>query len=578
MRRMSRKRAVIAVAWLLLSLPAGPVLAASASLSVLFTNHGEPLDDPLSGRFYIYEEGKREHYLTWGSAARSARVEEGVYDIVIRYVNDTIVEERVLESFELRGDVVHEQALEVVPAHLTIEITAGGAPISVHSGSYDVHLAGSRGKPIAARRPGERLTLRPGRYDIEVRYRDPRGLQSTWLRNYLVVDEHLETVDIGVAAARLSVSMTYRGVPLSAGQGEWDAHRRGDPQALTGGESGDRVELPAGTYDLRAVHTGPDGARIERWVRDVQVEGNAAETIELEQAGSAGAIRAEQWLRNRSIDGPTELEAGLSLSTATLTIRAPHRIRNPIERSGVLIVLDSSLEMGAPMGSRSRIDLVRQMLLDTIDALDSDSIDVGLRVWGIAPQSQNNCRDSTLLMPLAPFDRRGTETALSLIRPSGFTPIAHSLLAAVDDLPTDGRSSVIVLTSGTDDCSGDPCDAAARLIKRGRADRIHVIGLDPPIHAETELSCVGTYHGASDRAQLRNSLREIFGEVAGADRGRVAVFLPGRNRWVASAELDQPIELLEGRYDLLVRAGDSTYHWNDFEVRGDTNATAGPKP
>jgi pimeloyl-ACP methyl ester carboxylesterase len=224
------------------------------------------------------------------------------------------------------------------------------------------------------------------------------------------------------------------------------------------------------------------------------------------------------------------------------------------------------------------MELVRQTLLDTVDLLDAEDVDVGLRVWGIAPRSRNNCRDSTLLLPLAPLDKRGFQAALELIRPSGLSPIADSLQQAAMDLPDNGRSTVVLITGGTDSCSGDPCDAAARLIRRGRADRIHIVGLDQPKHAESELDCAGTYHAADDRTRLRNSLRAIFAGAAGADRGRVTVFLPGRNRWVASAELGQSIHLLEGRYDVQIRVGDRVFHWNDFEVRGEVTETAARRP
>jgi len=628
---MSNPRVFILAVLFLAWLSAVPVYAGTATLTVVFTNNGEPLPDPAQGRAYVYEEEKRERYLAWADASRPVRIEEGTYDIVIRYINDTIVEERILESFELTGSMTHEENFSIVPAHLTVEITAGGTPVHVHSGGYNVYVAGRRDKPLASRRPGERLTLRSGRYDIEALYRDPRGLQSAWLNDYLVIDEHLETVDIGVASARLRVSLTYRGVPVAPAEGEWELHRLGDPQPMTGGQSGQLVELPAGTYDIRVSYSGFGTTLLERWVRDIKVEGNTLERIEvIEESGSemrvnvrrdgkvlreawcsvypsgqtetplttqrsgnvidvpagrydihctyrVGSIRTEKWLRDRVVDGPTEIDIDLPLRTATLTIRPPRRIRDRIERSSVLILVDSSLEMRADMGSRSRLELVRQTLLDTIDILDDDRIDVGLRVWGIAPRNQNNCQDSTLLMPLAPLNRSGVEQTFELIRPSGFTPMAHSLQKAAADLPANGRSTVVVITGGTDSCSGDPCDAAARLIRRGRADRIHIIGLDQPKHTENELECVGTYHSANNRAGLRGALRTVFREANRSDQGRVTIFLPGRNRWVASGELGQSIQLLEGRYDVLIRAGGRVFHWTDFEIRGNRTETAGPK-
>jgi len=620
--------ALLCLAWL----PVVPTYAAPATLKVVFTNNGKPLPDPSYGRVYVYEEEKRERYLAWADAARPIRIEEGVYDIVIRYINDTIVEDRILKKFELKGSITREENFSIVPAYLTIEITTGGAPIHVHSGSYHVHVAGRSDKPLASRRPGERLTLRAGRYDIQAVYRDSRGLQSTWMRDYLVNDEHLETLDIGVASARLRVSLTYDGIPISPAEGDWEVHRSGDPQPFAGGQPDQMIELPAGVYDLRVFYNGLGGTPQERWVRDIRVEGSTRENVEIvddvraamrvnvlrdgkalreawfsvypagqpdtplttQRSGNAidvpsgtydihctyrvGSIRAEKWLRDRVVDGPTEINVDLPLRTATLTVRPPRRIRDRIDQSGVLILVDSSLGMGDEMGSRSRLELVHQTLLDTIDILDTEQMDVGVRVWGIAPRSQNNCQDSTLLIPLAPLDKSSLEQTFELIRPSGFAPIAYSLQKAAGDLPLNGRSTVVVLTGGSDSCSGDPCDAAARLIRRGRADRVHIVGLDQPKHAEADLECVGTYHSANNRAALRSSLRTIFREATRSDQGRVTVFLAGRNRWIASGELGQSIPLLEGRYDVMIRAGGRVFHWTDMEIRGDRKETAGPKP
>lgn len=628
---MSKSRAFILAALLLACLPTVPTAAATASLSVVFTNNGEPLPEESKGRFYVYEEEKRERYLAWGNADRPARVEEGTYDVVIRYTHDTIVREHVLESIELKGEMIHEQDFVVTAAHLTIEVTSGGVPVHVHAGSYDVHVAGTRGKPLASRRPGERITVATGRYDIEVFYRDPQGLQSIWLTDYLVNDEHLETVDIGVASARLRVSMTYHGIPVSRIEGEWEAHRPGDPQPLAGGLSGELADLPTGVYDVRAFYRGLDAEPIERWVRDIEVEGNVHETIEIIEetpsdavpvivrvrrageplrdawysvyaAGTTdvplvsnrsgdpaelspgvydihatyrkGTLRMDAWFRDRGVVGPAELDLDLPLQTASLTVRPPRRIRDAPERSSVLILLDSSLEMGEAMDGRPRSEWVRETLLDTIGLLDKETIDFGLRVWGIAPLSQNNCRDSTLMLPPGPLNESAVAQVFDLIRPSGLSPIARSLQDSAAELPLDGRSTVVVVTGGIESCSGDVCEAAARLLRDGRADRIHVIGLDQPRHHETRLECAGSYHAAADRGSLRNSLRSIFRETARSDRGRVHVFRPGRDEWIASAELGQSIRVPEGRYDVRIRAGGRVFEWSDFEIRGDITETA----
>ena len=70
---MSKTLASSLAAVFLACLPFGSAFAANASLTVVFTNNGEPLPDPAHGRVYVYEEQKRERYLAWADAARKER-------------------------------------------------------------------------------------------------------------------------------------------------------------------------------------------------------------------------------------------------------------------------------------------------------------------------------------------------------------------------------------------------------------------------------------------------------------------------------------------------------------------------
>ncbi len=177
--------------------PLFPAAASAATLTIGFTNNGEPLEEPTHGKFYVYEAGKREKYLDWGHAARPARVPDGVYDIVVLYHNDEIRQEKVIEEIELKGEVELEMGFNIQVARLTVHVTSGSEPVPPGTGRYRLHRAGSRGQPLAARRPGRSVTVRAGSYDVEVSYRGRRGLETKWLENYHLTGVREETVEMG---------------------------------------------------------------------------------------------------------------------------------------------------------------------------------------------------------------------------------------------------------------------------------------------------------------------------------------------------------------------------------------------
>jgi len=173
-----------------------PALAINASLTIFFTIEGDPLADPLHAKFYIYELGKRDEYLAWGHGAKPAHFPEGIYDVVIRYKNDHAVQEIVREEIELIGDLEEEIDFTIPLAALTLDVTSGGQSIQTFTGRYALYRPGKHATPLARKRPGERLIIRRGTYDIEVSHRDAEGLKTTWLEDYFLEGVRYETVEL----------------------------------------------------------------------------------------------------------------------------------------------------------------------------------------------------------------------------------------------------------------------------------------------------------------------------------------------------------------------------------------------
>lgn len=607
-----------------------PVAAANATLTIHFTNNGNALEDPRQGKFYIYEAGKRETYLAWGHDQRPATVPEGTYDVVILYRNDEIRQERVIEELELIGDMERNIAFSIPVAKLTLHVTSGGEPAARGTARYNLYPAGKRGKPLASRRPGKSVTIRPGRYDIEVAYRDARGLQAQWIESYDLEGERSETVEIGSSAARLTVTVTRGERALPPEIAHWRAYRSGVREAPLGERrSGETLVLEVGEYDIGAFYR--DGSdRGQRWLLSVPVRGEVhkqidigAETaslkVDIRQRGSrlpgawfsayapggdgpalasgengvrvqldAGTydllatvrhrgVRAEKWLRGQNVAGRIEVNAEMDLQLASLRVRPSGR------RSGrgggsanLLLVVDSSAGMADRIGARSRLDLFAGVFEEVIGDLEDSSVEVGLRAYGILPASSKNCTDSTLLVPVAARDEAELTRSVGFLRPAGLAPVAHSLEQAAADLP-EGDNTLLLVAGAEDGCGGDVCAVAARLLRSGKVTRAFVVGLGVPYEQRGGLDCAGRFYAVESVMELKTSLREILRAATRLDTGTVNVFEPG-GPWVAGGALREKIELLAGTYDVQIHHRGKTHLWESVEIKGAMGAEAGPRP
>ena len=623
-RRRSRTvRIVVACALAALSLP-----LAAATLTVTFTNNGEPLTDAQHGRFYLYEPGEREKYVTWGPDGRTVRVSDGVYDLVVRYVNDGVERERTFESVSLSGDVVRTIDWQLALARLTVEVTTGGQPVAEHAGRVSLYRAGDRSRPLASWRPGASATVTHGRYDVEVVWRGPDELVRRWIEGLSVGGDLTERVEMGSAQARLTLTMLERGQPLAATDGTWRLYGVGDretPVASAG--SGESLSVPEGSYDIGLFY-GADDGRGERWLVSETVRGDVERTVEVwanaasltldvvhagapaaaawfsvhavddrerpivEAAGGAtvdlqpgvydvrafmnrGGVRAETWLSNVSVVGRERLEATLSFERASLRVRPPRRLRSDAAAARrVLLVVDSSEAMAAALGGVTRLEGVRETLKSALAIFIGTPVDVGLRTFGIVPREQSGCEESARLVALDGLDRPMLNRNLDLLRAEGPAALSFALKQAATDLPPDGDNTLLLITASSEQCGGDPCAAAARLVRERRAANVEVIDLSADALTRRRLECVGHVQSVDNAQDLRDAIRGVLRDVRRPSEGGVAVFRPGGGELVAVGALGERIELTSGTYDLLIRAGAESFEWPAFDVRGDVDVAA----
>jgi Ca-activated chloride channel family protein len=202
----------------------------------------------------------------------------------------------------------------------------------------------------------------------------------------------------------------------------------------------------------------------------------------------------------------------------------------------VLIILDASYSMAEPLpGGETKMNAAKRVILETLKSFPATT-NVGFRVYGTSDSPFNACRASQLLVPFGTNNRNVIASKLVGLKPTGATPITHTLMQAVnqDFAGVQGKKSIILISDGMETCDADPCRAAVQMVRGGVDTRINVVGFglreyDPA--AEKQLKCValstlGKYYSAETAAQLGESLRNAVRTEATV-QGRILV--PGSN-------------------------------------------------
>jgi len=204
--------------------------------------------------------------------------------------------------------------------------------------------------------------------------------------------------------------------------------------------------------------------------------------------------------------------AGLALF---LLLLAPGvgRAQEEIERTNVLIILDVSGSMAGRINGQVKMDLARNVVRDLVDNMPSD-MKAGLVVYGSkSAREKNDCNDIDLVRPVQPVQAHSFDGALNGLRPRGMTPIGASLrrgAQALQGLP--GKSTIVLISDGTETCNADPCQIAKEVRASTGIDvKVHSVGLDVGDNERGTLECVatgggGTYYPVKDEAQLRAAL------------------------------------------------------------------------
>ncbi len=266
-----------------------------------------------------------------------------------------------------------------------------------------------------------------------------------------------------------------------------------------------------------------------------------------------------------SLDGNTrETEVLVNVrdaSCAALEVTARNEGRPAISLNdrAVEIVVDASKSMWGQINGRSKMDIAKTTLQELSYGLPDD-LNLALRAYGnTSPSTQNNCADSSLLVPFGDRNRDYIRHAIAGLRPTGQTPIAFALNQAARDFDSLQSARTLVLVSdGIESCGGDPVMAAHALRQQGIV--VHLIGFGLGNGADEDAASLqaianasgGRYVTAASAEELKAALEDTVAtpfsvyrgstEVASGSLGSAGVMLLPEGEYRVQLHSTPPVE------------------------------------
>ncbi|HLU21209.1 MAG TPA: VWA domain-containing protein [Bacillaceae bacterium] len=190
------------------------------------------------------------------------------------------------------------------------------------------------------------------------------------------------------------------------------------------------------------------------------------------------------------------------------------------ENYNVEIILDASGSMAAYLGGETMMNLAKDSIRSFAASLPNDA-KVGLRVYGHKGTGSQedkamSCDSSELFYEIQSYDEKKLNNALDQFEPSGWTPIAESLIRAQKDLQgLDGENNtnvIYLVSDGVETCDGDPVKAAQELANSSISPLINVIGFNVDSEGQQQLKAVaeaanGTYSTVTSVQQLQEEFQ-----------------------------------------------------------------------
>lgn len=188
----------------------------------------------------------------------------------------------------------------------------------------------------------------------------------------------------------------------------------------------------------------------------------------------------------------------------------------------VLFVFDASNSMKSMYDKKQRIDHAKALLYKLIDSLSlQKNYEFALRMYGSTVKyPPGDCNDSKLIVPFGKNNKAVIKEKVAAAKPTGITPIEHSLTQSANDFPDNKTiNTIILITDGIEECSGDPCAAKQKLYDKGIIFKPHIIGIGLSVEQAKSFECVGNYYSYENT----NVINEVVDVVSNQTMNKTSV-------------------------------------------------------
>lgn len=186
------------------------------------------------------------------------------------------------------------------------------------------------------------------------------------------------------------------------------------------------------------------------------------------------------------------------------------------ENYNIEIILDASGSMAQRVEGKTKMEIAKESIKGFLASAPKEA-NVSLRIYGhegtnsVADKAKS-CSSSELLYVSKAYDEAAFDQVLNQFNPSGWTPIAHSLKLAKEDMAAfNGETNtnlVFLVSDGIETCEGDPVAAAKELADSNISPIVQVIGFDVNVEGQKQMREVaeaadGIYTTANNQEELQ---------------------------------------------------------------------------
>lgn len=178
----------------------------------------------------------------------------------------------------------------------------------------------------------------------------------------------------------------------------------------------------------------------------------------------------------------------------------------------VLFVFDASNSMKTKHKNSTRIEGAKELFYNFLDSLNKQkNIQFALRMYGhTVKYPPGDCKDSKLVVPFGKNNVALIKSKVAEAKPTGITPIEHSITESANDFPdAKAVNMIILITDGIEECGGDPCKARMKLMEKGIVFKPFIIGIGLTVDQIKTFECVGDYYDF-DNANLVADISSII--------------------------------------------------------------------